>query len=406
LVNILKLAMKKPNLNRFTDAKIRGLRKPEKRTILFEEGSGFGLRLEPSGRKSFILFYWFNGKKDGVTLGQYPKLSLADAHLKVAEIKKKIEKGEDPKVEIKEAQRASRNFYTVKDLCDEYITRYARVNKKSWKEDERCLNMEVVSTWGRRKAQDITRRDIVGLLDKIVDRGSPVTANRTLAVIRTMFNFAIKRAILDKSPCVLIEKPFKEKPRKRVLREEEITIFWKCLEKANMTDKIKLVLRLLLITGQRRGEVVNAEWCEVDLIKGWWTIPASKTKNGRLHRVPLSNPALKILESVKILSGDSAYLFPSPLGDSHVTERSVSRAVRNNEVLFNIPHFTPHDLRRTVASTMPEINIPQFIVSKILNHVEGGITDKVYDHYAYDKEKKGALTKWGKKVEKICGGIQ
>ena len=84
--------MKKPNLNRFTDAKIRGLGKPEKRTILFEEGSGFGLRLEPSGRKSFILFYWFNGKKDGVTLGQYPKLSLADAHLRVAEIKKKIEK--------------------------------------------------------------------------------------------------------------------------------------------------------------------------------------------------------------------------------------------------------------------------------------------------------------------------
>ena len=111
--------MKKPNLNRFTDAKIRGLRKPEKRTILFEEGSGFGLRLEPSGRKSFILFYWFNGKKDGVTLGQYPKLSLADAHLKVAEIKKKIEKGEDPKVEIKEIQRANRNFYSVQDLCAE-----------------------------------------------------------------------------------------------------------------------------------------------------------------------------------------------------------------------------------------------------------------------------------------------
>ncbi|SVD36747.1 uncharacterized protein METZ01_LOCUS389601, partial [marine metagenome] len=174
--------MSSKTIKKLTDAKIRGLSKPKKRSFLFEEGKGFGLRLEPSGTKSFVLWYRFNGKQDGVTLGRYPKLSLADAHLKVAEIKKKIEKGEDPKVEIKEIQRANRNFYSVQDLCDEYIEHYARVRKKSWKEDERCLNKEVVSVWGKRKVEDITRRDIVELLDRIVDRGSPVTANRTLAV--------------------------------------------------------------------------------------------------------------------------------------------------------------------------------------------------------------------------------
>ena len=397
--------MSSKTIKKLTDAKIRGLSKPKKRSFLFEEGKGFGLRLEPSGTKSFVLWYRFNGKQDGVTLGRYPKLSLADAHLKVAEIKKKIEKGEDPKVEIKEIQRANRNFYSVQDLCDEYIERYARVRKKSWKEDERCLNKEVVSVWGKRKVEDITRRDIVELLDRIVDRGSPVTANRTLAVVRTAFNFAIKRAILDKSPCVLIEKPSVEKPRKRVLSEDEIKAFWKCLEKANMTNEIKLILKLLLITGQRRGEIVNAEWSEIDLDKGWWTIPGEKSKNGRLHRVPLSKQALKVLEEVQVLSGDSAYLFPASSGDSPITERAVSRAVRNNEDFFNIPHFTPHDLRRTVASKMTEIKIPQFIVSKILNHVEGGITGKTYDHYAYDEEKKQALAKWGKKIEEIHGGL-
>ena len=321
------------------------------------------------------------------------------------EVKKKIEKGEDPKVEIKEIQRANRNFYSVQDLCDEYIERYARVRKKSWKEDERCLNKEVVSVWGKRKVKDITRRDIVELLDRIVDRGSPVTANRTLAVVRTAFNFAIKRAILDKSPCLLIEKPSVEKPRKRVLNEDEIKVFWRCLEKANMTNEIKLILKLLLITGQRRGEIVNAEWSEIDLDKGWWTIPGEKSKNGRPHRVPLSIQALKVFEEVQVLSGDSAYLFPASSGDSPITERAVSRAVRNNEDFFNIPHFTPHDLRRTVASKMTEIKIPQFIVSEILNHVEGGITGKTYDHYAYDEEKKQALAKWGKKIEEICGGL-
>ena len=214
--------MKKPNLNRFTDAKIRGLRKPEKRTILFEEGSGFGLRLEPSGRKSFILFYWFNGKKDGVTLGQYPKLSLADAHLKVAEIKKKIEKGEDPKVEIKEIQRANRNFYSVQDLCDEYIERYARVRKKSWKEDERILEKDIIPIWKRRKASDIKRKDVINLLDTIVERGAEIQANRTLAVIRRMFNFALERDILEFSPCNAVKAPAKENIKDRVLSDEEI----------------------------------------------------------------------------------------------------------------------------------------------------------------------------------------
>ena len=134
---------------KLTDAKIRGLPKPPKRTVLFEEGTGFGLRLEPSGRKSFILFYWFNGKKDGVTLGQYPKLSLTDARAIVAKIKQKIERGEDPRVEIKETQRANRNFYTVGDLCEEYIERHAKVKKKSWKEDQRILGKDIIPIWNK-----------------------------------------------------------------------------------------------------------------------------------------------------------------------------------------------------------------------------------------------------------------
>ena len=202
--------------NKLTDAKIRGLSRPKERAFLFEEGTGFGLRLEPSGTKSFVIWYRFNGKQDGVTLGRYPKLSLSDARARVIKIKQKLERGEDPRIVIKETQRVNRNFYTVGDLCDEYVERHAKVKKKSWKEDQRILNKDIVPVWNRRKASDIKRKDVIHLLDNIVERGAAIQANRTLAVIRRMFNFALERDILEFSPCNAVKAPAKENIKDRI----------------------------------------------------------------------------------------------------------------------------------------------------------------------------------------------
>lgn len=403
MVNILELALKKPNLNRFTDAKIRGLRKPEKRTILFEEGSGFGIRLEPSGRKSFILFYWFNGKKDGVTLGQYPKLSLADAHLKVAEIKRKIEKGEDPKVQIKEIQRANRNFYTVGDLCDEYIERYAKVKKKSWKEDQRILVKDIIPIWKRRKASDVKRKDVIHLLDTIVERGAEIQANRTLAVIRRMFNFALERDILEFSPCNAVKAPAKENIIDRVLSDQEIKTLWNQLDECKLMDRrIALSLKLMLLTAQRKVECLNLKYSEIDS-SGWWIIPKEISKNGKPHRVFLSPQAKELISLARELLPESDWVFPSPRTGKSFLGSSIDHALRKTRVKKIIKiDFTPHDLRRTASSMMTAMGIPLLTVSKILNHAEAGVTAKHYDHYAYDKEKKEALIKWGKKVEQIC----
>ena len=389
---------------KLTDAKIRSLSKPLKRTIIFEQGTGFGLRLEPSGRKSFILFYWFNGKKDGVTLGQYPKLSLADARVLVANIKKKIERGEDPKVEIKETQRANRNFYTVGDLCDEYIERYAKVKKKSWKVDQRILNKDIIPLWNRRKASDIKRKDVIHLLDSIVERGAEIQANRTLAVIRRMFNFALERDILEFSPCNAVKAPGKENIKDRVLSDEEIKILWNQLDECKSMDRrIALSLKLMLLTGQRKVECLNLKYSEIDS-SGWWTIPKEISKNGKPHRVFLSPQAKNIISLAKELLPESDYVFPSPRTNKPFLGSSIDHALRDTRARKVIKvDFTPHDLRRTASSMMTSMGIPRLTVSKILNHSEAGVTAKHYDHYAYDKEKKAALIKWGKKVAKIFG---
>ncbi|MBT6717586.1 MAG: tyrosine-type recombinase/integrase [Nitrospina sp.] len=388
---------------KLTDAKIRGLPKPPKRTVLFEEGTGFGLRLEPSGRKSFILFYWFNGKKDGVTLGRYPKLSLADARAVVAKIKQKIERGEDPKVEIKETQRANRNFYTVGDLCHEYIERHAKVKKKSWKEDQRILAKDIIPIWNRRKASDIKRKDVIGLLDNIVERGAAIQANRTLAVIRRMFNFSIERDILEFSPCTAVKAPAKENIKDRVLSDEEIKALWGQLDKCESLDRrIALSLKLMLITGQRKVECLHLKITDID--KGWWSIPKEISKNGKPHRIFLSPQATEIISLAKELLPESDLVFPSPRTRRAFLGSSIDHALRETKVQEVIKvDFTPHDLRRTASSMMTSMGIPRLTVSKILNHSEAGVTAKHYDHYAYDKEKKEALIKWGKKIEQICG---
>jgi integrase len=170
-----------------------------------------------------------------------------------------------------------------------------------------------------------------------------------------------------------------------------------------MSEQTKLVLKLQLVLGQRKGEIISAEWSEIDHLSGWWTIPAKKAKNGQAHRVPLSSLAKQLLEEVKQLSGTSRFLFPAKLKDTSITGTSIDHAVRRSS-FTGIKAWTPHDLRRTVASHITSMGIPRLVVSKILNHVESTIT-AVYDRHGYDNEKFNALEAWSLRLKEIiCEG--
>ena len=388
---------------KFTDRQIKSLKPKKTRYEVWEDnGKGFGVRVAPTGRKSFIFLYRFQGTSRRMTFGNYPETSLADAHAAHAKSRQLLEQGNDPATVEQDAKEESRRSPSVKRLVAEYIEKYAKPRKRSWKEDKRILYKDVVPRWGKRKAQDVARRDIILLLDEIVERGALIQANRTLATIRKMYSFAMGRGILESSPCVAIPAPSKENRRDRVLSEDEVKIFWEKLATAKMERSTALALKLQLITAQRKGEVAGSEWADFDLKNGWWTIPAEKSKNGLPHRVPLSSFAIETLNELKIISGDSKWLFPSPRDGQHIAETSVDHAVRANAEHFKIDHFTPHDLRRSAASMMTASGVQRLTVSKILNHVETGITS-VYDRHSYDKEKRKALRTWGLQLETILG---
>jgi integrase len=347
--------------------------------------------------------YRFAGRPRMMTLGVYPKTTLADAHQDHASALKQLEKGIDPGEKKVEANQEARKTPTISKLADEYIEKWAKPRKRSWKEDKRILDKDVIPEWKHRKAKDITRRDVIILLDSIVERGAPIAANKTLAVIRKMYNFAIGRDIVQTTPCAAISAPSKTNQRDRVLSEDEIRSFWNNLGKAKMSQESRLALKLQLLTAQRRGEIATAAWDDLDLDSGWWTIPAERSKNNLPHRVPLSPQAMQIIEELRALNNKSEWVFPSPRGKKPITPDSITRALLRNLDKLKTSHFSPHDLRRTSASKMTAMGISRLVVSKILNHVESGITS-VYDRHSYDQEKRQALDAWGRQLDTIIKG--
>lgn len=293
---------------------------------------------------------------------------------------------------------------TFGEVARHYLDRHARPKKRSWREDARILARDVLPRWARRRARDVTARDVRRLLDAIVDRGAPIQANRTLAVVRRVFTWAAApdRALVPQAlnPCRGLERPAPERQRERVLSSDELRALWRALDAESLP--VASLFRLYLLTAQRDGEVRTMKWSDVDLPTGWWTIPAARAKNGRAHRVPLSAPAVAVLRR---LPRTSAWVFPSPRGVA--CRGRVYKAVARVRRASGVADFTPHDLRRTAASHMTSLGVARLVVAKLLNHTERGVT-AVYDRYGYDREKTEAVALWARRLEQIVrvgGGI-
>jgi integrase len=400
---------------RLTDSKIKSLKPKTSRYIEWDDGCpGLGVRVSTAGRRSFVLMYRFDGRSRMITLGKYPVLILTDARAKAFEAMGKVKRGTDPGFELTSGKKAERDALTVRDLVDSYMNNHAKRKKRSWREDERVLFKDIVPRWGRRKAKSITRLDVVNLLDEIRDRsevkgGKGVQANRTLEIIRKMFNFAIGRSIIEHSPCLVIERPVKENRRDRVLSEDEIKIFWNNINKSGMETRTRLVLQLQLVTMQRKGELVQIEKNDLDLKSRWWTQPKEKVKNNQAHRVWLTDIAIEIIKKAMELSEDSRWLFPGRVKDKNITPQAIDHALRKVQIndkkrnlvdVFKIPRFTPHDLRRTGATHATGAGVSRFIIGKVLNHVDQSVTSR-YDLHEYDAEIQQALQTWGRKLREI-----
>ena len=335
-----------------TQISIEKFKAPNKRKEVPDAAfSGLYLILQPSGKKSFAYRYRYLGKTRKLTLGKFPITSLADARDKAQKAQAQLEKGVDPSSDNKSLE-------AFDDAFKEFLSRHVSQNK-SYKEVERQFYHDLLPLFGSIPIGEIQRRDVIRLMDAVVDRGSPVMANRLRATLSKFYSWANSRDLTQNNPCNGIIRPTKELSRDRILSEEEISLFWQASN--SLQDKTGAIspygryFQFLLLSAQRRSEVAEMRYEEID--DDTWEIPSKRTKNGKSHTVPLTPLMKKILNSDKQNTG---YVF-SVSGKNPIN--NIGRAAEKLRNFMNenssqeIPNWTPHDLRRTAASEMAKAGI-------------------------------------------------
>jgi integrase len=350
--------------------------------------AGLAIRISPQGAKTWSLRYRVGRRQRRLTLGAYPTVSLADARTRARDALRAVAAGGDPA----EEKRVRREADTVGEFAEIYLREHAKPRKKSWRVDEMRLRIDVLPAWRHRLMKEITRRDVRDLLDQIGAR-APIVANRVRALLHKFFNVALELDVVETNPVTGTRRPGVEHQRDRVLTPDELRTFWAACEALPLEMRSAWQLRLL--TAQRGGEVFGMRWQDVDMEGAWWTIPAGASKNKLPHRVPLSALAMDLLKQLRAhadaRSTPSMYVLAGARG-----KRQQAEAVAT----MRIDDFRGHDLRRTAASLMASGGVPRLVVSKILNHVERGVT-AVYDRHSYDQEKRLALDQWARTVTRI-----
>jgi integrase len=347
---------------------------------------GFGLRIMPSGVRTYFVMYRVNGKQKRKSLGRVGVVGLGDARDAAREVMRQVEKGVDPDV-------ATARDGPFRATVERYLADVApSVKPKTLSGYRRLLEMGPIAAWGDRSVGAITRADVRLMLDE-VKKGAPIGVNRTKTATETFFNWCLKRDIVDASPVAGIDKVVKERSRTRVLSEDEVKWLWQAATEAGAPfgDLVKF----LLVTGVRRDEAGLMTWGEVNLKKRTWTIPGDRTKNGEPHEVALSDLAVALLGD----PGDG-YVFSMSGGKtafngySKSTDRlreSVSRRSGKKPA-----HWTLHDLRRTVATFLAKRGVEERVIKAVLNHTPGrssGVT-AIYNRHRYDEEARAALLEW------------
>jgi integrase len=374
---------------------------------------GLYLVVQPSGAKSWAVRYRHAGRSRKHTLGPYPVLKLSDAREQAREVLQLVQKGADParekKIERRRAVEAKDDFDCVARL---FIERHQRPNNRSWREAARLVGLVpdaddlqtllvlkggLVHKWGERTIGDVRRADVIVAIDDIVDRGAPIVANRTLAVLRKLFNWAMERYRVDANPCSGVKPPSREKSRDRVLTDDELKAVWKAADE--LAWPFGRIVQLLILTGQRREEVAGTTWGEFNLETRVWKLPRGRVKNDAGHDVPLSVEAIELIQGLPRLSGCD--LVFSTTGESAVS--GFSKAKDKLDEKADVRNWRIHDLRRTVASGMARLGVNLPVIEKVLNHSSGSFAGivGVYQRHSFADEKRQALEVWARFVTNL-----
>jgi integrase len=347
------------------------------------------VRVSASGTKSFIVLYRQKGRLRRVTLGRYPVLSLAEARKLAFDALNRVAHGTD----LQQEKNDQRHSYRFDDAVSSFVTTHCeRRNRKSTATQAAAtLANHFTSKWASRDVREIKRADVLAILDQMMRNKQPGAAIRSLAVIRKFFNWCVERGLIEQSPSAGMKSPAPHRSRDRVLDDDELAAIFKAAR--DIGYPFGAIVQLLILTAQRRNEVSDMTWKEIDFYKATWSIPSARSKNSRPQTVPLSSAALELITSLPQF-GDP-HLFPAQ-GGSGKAFSGFSKSKRILDKRANVSSWTLHDLRRTAATGMARLGVSPHVVERILNHTSGSLggVAGIYNRFGYLPEMRGALDKW------------
>jgi len=363
--------------------------------------TGLALKVTPKGKKTFLVQYRPGGRGTPtrkMTLGPFGNVTLHKAKTEATRILGLRAEGRDPVFEKQQArQRVDSNKFV--DVANDFLTKHVSQNR-TVDETARILKRDVLPKWGRRSIHDIGKRDVNDLLDAVVARGSHVMANRLLAALRKLFNWCVSRGTITTSPCSGISAPHREKARDRVLGDDELVSILNSAKQ--MGGAFGAIIQILILTAQRRNEVSEITWSELDLDNNQWEIPGTRTKNEKPHFVHLSRQANAVFSSTEHIG---EFVFTS---NGRTPFSGFSKSKKRLDKLSGVSNWRLHDIRRTVVSRMAKLGIAPHVADKISNHQSGTISGvaAVYQRHEFIDERKNALDAWESYVQSLLQGIK
>jgi len=372
---------------RLTELTVRSLKSPEKgqKTYLDDTLRGFGVRVSPQGAKAFVLVHGRNRSR--MTIGRYPVISLSEARIRAKEILAEQTLG-----------RSRLPTTLFSDAVELYLAGLHPRNKpSSVQSTRRRLIRHFLPPLRRERLEDITASQISKIIDRLLD--TPSEANHALVAVRGFFTWTERRHLVTRNPCALLQAPTRAVSRDRVLSDEELG---KVLSAATLEESMfGSIVALLVLTGQRRGEIVALSGKMIDMQGKTITLPASLTKNGREHRFPFGRRTEELLRR----QFQDGILFPARGSNGFFSGWSKCKARFDRKC--GVQNWTLHDLRRTFATQLAALGAPIHVTEKLLNHVTGTISGvaAIYNRHSYMDEMRQAVAAYDAHLASLASAL-
>ncbi len=424
--------------NLLNDKNVRNAKATDKE-IIIRDGGGLELRVYPNGTKCWQYRYQIRGKrrvlrlKKGDAPADYPDVSLADARTLVREHQDIVAQGIDPVVHAEEQRLAEEEAARIAKMEQAALLTFeevflqwdaAKLSKRKDRADLlRAVRKDFFPTVGNIELGKVTRAHLMACLDRIAAR-APRMGNRMLTTLKTFLSWAVMRDMIPTSPLAPVKAADvggKRPTRERILKDAEILELRDALPLANLARTTELALWICLSTGCRLGEIANAEWAHIDTDARRWRIPAENTKNSHEHLVTLSSFTLRQFQELHSLTSWSRWAMPSPrkddapitrvnlsaqIGDRMGGDQRQARTKHTSSLLLSGGRWTPHDLRRSCASSMAAIGINPAVIEAVLNHKDTSSVKGIYQRYDYTTEAAAAWEKWGRHLDALLTGAK